>query len=162
MNIKFSFRKHKLLCCLLLFSHYVMSGSLWPHGLQHARPPCPSTSRRLLKIMSIELVMASNHFILSPSSLFAFHLSWYQGLFQWISCLYQVAKVLQLQLQHQSFQWIFFSPSKTLGLIGLISLLFQGLSRVFSSTIVWKHQFFGALPSLWFSIHICAWLFERP
>ena len=41
-----------------------------------------TTSRRLLKVMSIELVMAFNYFTLSPSSLFAFHLSWYQGLFQ--------------------------------------------------------------------------------
>ena len=37
----------------------------------------------------------------------AFNLSWHQGLFKWISYLYQVAKVLEFQLQHQSFQWIF-------------------------------------------------------
>ena len=42
-----------------------MFKSLQPHGLQHARPPCPSAnSRRLLKLMSIELVMPSNHLIL--------------------------------------------------------------------------------------------------
>ena len=38
-----------------------------------------------------------------------------------------------------------------LGLTSLISLLSKELSRVFSSTTVWKHQFFGALPSLWFN-----------
>ena len=38
---------------------------------------------------------------------FAFSLSQHQGLFQWVSSLHQVAKVLELQLQHQSFQWIF-------------------------------------------------------
>ena len=43
----------------------------------------------------------------------------------------------------------------SLGLTGLISLLFKGLSRVFSSTTVRKHQFFGAQPSLWFNSHIC-------
>ena len=49
-----------------------------------------------------------------------------------------------------------------LGLTGLISLLFKCLSRVFSGTTVWKHQFFGALPSLWSNSHICIWLLERP
>ena len=42
-----------------------------------------------------------------------------------------------------------------LGLTGLISLLSKELSRVFSSTTVWKHQFFSAQPSLWFNSHIC-------
>ena len=41
-----------------------MSNSLRPHGLQHARPPCPSPTRRLLKLTSIELVMPTNHLIL--------------------------------------------------------------------------------------------------
>ena len=48
-----------------------------------------------------------------------------------------------------------------LGLTGLISLLSKGLSRVFSSTTVQKHQFFGAQPSLWFSSHICTWLLKN-
>ena len=48
------------------FSHSVMSDSLRPHGLQHARLPCPSptNSQTLLKLMSIESVMPSNHLIL--------------------------------------------------------------------------------------------------
>ena len=47
------------------FSPLVVSDSLRPHGLQHARPPCLSpTHRNLLKFMSIELVMPSNHLIL--------------------------------------------------------------------------------------------------
>ena len=46
------------------------------------------------------------HILLSPSPP-AFNLSWHQGLFQWVSSLHQVAKVLELLLQHQSFQWIF-------------------------------------------------------
>ena len=49
-----------------------------------------------------------------------------------------------------------------LGWTGLISLLSKGLSRVFSSTTVWKHQFFGAQPSLWSNSHICIWLLEKP
>ena len=47
-----------------------------------------------------------SHPLLSPSPP-AFSLSQHQGLFQWVSSLQQVAKVLELQLQHQSFQWMF-------------------------------------------------------
>ena len=65
-------------------------------------------SQSLLKLIFIELVMPSNHLILChPSSPPAFNLSQYQGLFQWVCYFHQVAKVLELQLQHQSFQWIF-------------------------------------------------------
>ena len=58
------------------FIHSVMSDSFWPHGLQYARPPCPSpTTKSLLKLMSIRSVMPSNHLILShplllPPSIF--------------------------------------------------------------------------------------------
>ena len=48
-----------------------------------------------------------------------------------------------------------------LGLTHLISLLSKGLSRVFSSSTVQKHQFFGAQPSLWSDSHICTWLLEK-
>ena len=48
-----------------------------------------------------------------------------------------------------------------LGLTGWISLLSEGLPRVFSSTTVWKHQFFGAQCSLWSSSHICTWLLKN-
>ena len=67
--------------------------------------------------------------LLSPSSPSAFNLSQHQSLFQWVCCSHQVAKVLKLQLQHQSFQksiqsWF------TLRLTALISLLSKGLSRI--------------------------------
>ena len=48
-----------------------------------------------------------------------------------------------------------------LGLAGLIPLQSKWFSRVFSSTTVQKHQFFGAHPSLWSTSHICTWLLER-
>ena len=72
----------------------------------------------------------------------AFNLSQHQGLFQWVNSLHEVAKVLEFQLQHQSFQWtpMDWSP---LGWTGWISLQFKGPSGVFSNTIVQKHQFFG-------------------
>ena len=49
-----------------------------------------------------------------------------------------------------------------LGLTGLIFLLSKGLARVFSSTTIRKHQFFGAQPSLWTNSHICMWLLGKP
>ena len=60
----------------------------------------------LLKFMSIESVMLSNHFILChlPSP-FALNLSQHQGLFQRVGVLHQVAKVLEFQLQQQSFEY---------------------------------------------------------
>ena len=48
----------------------------------------------------------SSHPLSSPSPP-AFNLSQHQGLFQWVSSSHQVAKVLEFQLQHQSFQWVF-------------------------------------------------------
>ena len=72
-------------------------------------PGLPSTTNSwsLLKLMSIESVMPSNHLILlsSPSTP-ALNLSQHQGLFQWVSSSHQVAKVLEFQLQHQSVQWM--------------------------------------------------------
>jgi len=51
--------------CVSQFNGSVLSDSLWPHGLQHARLPCPSpNSWSLLKLMSIESVMSSNRLIL--------------------------------------------------------------------------------------------------
>ena len=50
----------------------------------------------------------------------------------------------------------------SLELIGVISLLSKGLSRVFSSTTVWKHQFFSVQPSLWSNSHIHTWPLEKP
>ena len=53
-----------LLLFCVLFSHQVMSNSLWPYGLQHARLLCPAISHSLFKLMSIESVMPSNYLIL--------------------------------------------------------------------------------------------------
>ena len=82
-----------------------------------------------------------SHPLSSPSPP-AFNLSQHQGLFQWGSSSHEVARVLELQLQHQSFQWF------PLGWTGWIFLQSQGLSRVFSNTIVQKHQLFRAQLSL--------------
>ena len=48
-----------------------------------------------------------------------------------------------------------------LGLNGLIPLQFRVLSQVFSSTTIWKHQFFSTQPSLWSNSHVSTWLLEK-
>ena len=85
-------------------SRSVMSNSLRPHGLYHARFPCPSPSLRVCS-NSRPLSRWCHSTVSSPSPP-AFNLSQHQGLFQWVSSSHQVAKVLEFQLQHQSFQWI--------------------------------------------------------
>ena len=97
--------------CSVHFTCSVMSNSLWPHGLQHFSPPCPSPTPWVTWVTQTHVHGVSDaiqppHPLWSPSPP-AFNLSQYQGLFQWVSSLHQVAKVLEFQLQHQSFQWIF-------------------------------------------------------
>ena len=93
---------------LLLFSHWIVSDSLWPHGLQHTRLPSPSLSPGVCS-NSCPLSQWCHPTISSsagPSS-FAFNCSQHQGLFQWVSFSHQMAQVLELQHQHQFFQWLF-------------------------------------------------------
>ena len=124
----------------------VQSFSLRPHGLQHARPPCPSPTPEVYSDMSIESVMPSNHLILCHPLLLhsilpslrvfsnsQFITSGGQSIGVSIS-----ASVLPMNIQ----DWF------PLGLTGLISLQSKGLSRVFSNTVGQKHQFFSAQLSL--------------
>ena len=87
---------------------FVVQSTLTPHGLQHTRHPCPSPSLEFAQthIHWVSDALPPSHPLSSPCPP-AFNLSQHQGLFQWISSLHQVAKVLEFQLQHQSFQWIF-------------------------------------------------------
>ena len=81
--------------------------SVTPWTAAHQASLSFTTSQSSLKLMSIESVMPSNHFILCHPLVLLPCLSQHQGLFQWVSSSHQVAKVLEPQLQHQSFQWIF-------------------------------------------------------
>ena len=85
-----------------------MFNSLWPNGLQHARLPCLLPSPRACS-NSCPFIQWCNPTISSSVSPFppAFSFSKHQGLFQWVSFSHQVANVLELQLQQQSFQWTF-------------------------------------------------------
>ena len=86
----------------------ILSSSLRSYGLQHARLSCLSPSPRACSNSCPSSCDAIQpfHSLSSPSSS-AFNLSQHQGLFQWVSSSHQVAKVLEFQLQHQCFQWIF-------------------------------------------------------
>ena len=90
---------------------------------------------------------------LLPRSPPALNLSQWQGLFQWVGSSHQVVKLLELQ--HQSFQWISGLISFEIHWFDLLAV--QGLSRIYSSTVVWKHQFFGIQPFLWSS----SWLYLK-
>ena len=108
---------HEIKRCLLLgekksydhlveFSHSVVSNSLWPHGLQHARLPSITYYWSLLKPMSIVSVMPYNHLILCcPLLLLPSVFPSIRDFFKWVSSLHQVAKILEFQ--YQSFQWLF-------------------------------------------------------
>ena len=84
------------------FSCSVVSDSLRPHEPQHARPPCPSPTPRVHP-NPCPLSGAIQPFHLSSSSP-ALNLSHHQDLFKRVSSSHQVAKELEFQLQHQSFQ----------------------------------------------------------
>ena len=132
---------------------------MWPHGLQHTRLPCPSLWPGIWSnscpfclwcyptiSSSVAPFSSCPHSYLASGS---FPMSWlFESSGQSIGAS---ASVLPANIQG-------FYP---LRLTGLISLLSKGLSRVFFSPIVWKHQFFSALPSLWFNSHICTWLLEE-
>ena len=132
------------------------------HGLKHARLPCPLLSPRV----------CSNSCPLSQRC----HPTISSSVAHFSSCPQPFSasgSFLRSRLIASSGQSIGASVSASilpmniqgwfpLGLTGLIPLLSEGLSRVFSSTPVQKHQFFGTQPSLWSNCHIHTWLLEKP
>ena len=94
--------------CSVQFSCSVVSDSLRPRGLQHARPPSPPPTPRACP-NSCPLSQWCHLTIFSSvvSSPPVFSLSQHQGLFKWVSSSHQVAKILEFKLQHQAFQWTF-------------------------------------------------------
>ena len=133
---------------LILKFSSVMSDSLQPHGLQHTRPPCPSPTPGVY-LNSCPLSQWCHPTISSSVVPFSSHLRYFpaSGSFQMSQFftsggqsigISASASVLPVNIQ----DWF------PLGWTGWISLLSKGLSRVFSNTTVWKHQFFGAPLSL--------------
>ena len=143
------------------FSCSVVSNSLRPHELQHARLPCPSPTPGacsnscpssgwchptiLFSVVPfsscLQSFLASGSFPMSQ-----FFASGGQSIRASAS-----ASVFAMNIQ----DWF------PLGLTGWISLQSKGLSRV-SNTTVQKHQFFGTQLSLWSNSHIHTWLLEKP
>ena len=137
-----------------------MSDSLWPHGLQHTRLPCPSPTPGAYS-NSCPSRQWCHPTISSSVDLFSSCLQSFpaSGSFQMSQFFTSggqsigvsaSALVLSMNIQ----DWF------PLRLTGLISLQSKGLSRVFSSTTVQKHQFFSAQLSLWSNSYILTWLLE--
>ena len=114
----FSDYKSHLSCCSAVAPS---CPTLPPHGLQRTRLPCSSPSPRIYSnSCPLSRWCHPTSCPLSSPSPPTFNLSQLQGLFQWVSSFHQVAKVLEFQLRHQSFQltfwvdflshWLFWSP----------------------------------------------------
>ena len=139
---------------LVQFSHSVVSSSLWPHGLQHPRPPCPPPTP---KVYSNSCQSSRWHHLIISSSVICFS-----------SCLQSFpasGSFLMNQFFPSGGQIIGVSSSASvlpmniqdwfpLGWTGWISLWSKELSRAFSNTTIQKHQFFGAQSSLQSNSHI--------
>ena len=134
------------------FSCSVVSDSLCLHGLQHTRLPCPSPSHKMLKFMSIELVMPSNHLVLCHLLLLP------PSIFPKLR-VFSNESILSIRWpKYWSFSFSISPSNEYSGLISitsaLISLQSKGLSRIFSNITVQEHQIFGAQLSLWSNSHI--------
>ena len=87
------------------FNCSVVSDSLQPHKPQHARPPCSSSTPGVYPNSCLLSQWCHPTILSSVISFSSCPQSFHQGVFKWVSPLCQVAKVLEFQLQHQSFQW---------------------------------------------------------
>ena len=137
-----------------------MSYSLWPHGLQHDKLPCPSpTPRTCSNSYSLSWwchpTISFCHPLLSCLKSFPASGSFQMSQFFASGGQSIGASVLASVLPMNTEDWF------SLGLTGLISLLSKGLSRVFSNTTVQKHQFFSPLLSLQSNYLIHTWLLEK-
>ena len=115
-----------------------------------------TVSWSLLRLMSIEPVMPSNHLILCHPLLLLL------SIFPSIRVFSNGWALRNRWPKYWSFSFSISPSSEYLGLTGLISLLSKELSRIFSSTTIWKLQFFSSQPYLWSNSHIHTWLPEKP
>ena len=144
-----------------LFNLSVMSSSLQPYGLQHTRLPCPLLPPRVCSnpCPSVRWCHPTISFSVAPfsscpqsfSASESFPMSQFFALGGQSIGTSASTSVLPMNIQ----SWL------PLGLTGLIFLLSKGLSRVFSSVTVWKHQFFSTQPSWRSNSHIHTWLLKN-
>ena len=126
-----------------LVLHYLLDfAQIYVRWVSHAIQP----SRPLLPPSPSAFNLPQHQGLFQSKSESAFHIRWPK---YWS---FSSAADLPMNIQ----DWF------PLGLTGLISLQSKGLSKVFSSTAIWNHQFFGAHPSLWSNFHIHTWLLEKP
>ena len=144
--------------CSVQFSHSVISDFLRPHGLQHARHPCPSPTPGGCP-NSCPSSQWCHTTILSSIIPFPSCLHFFPALGSFLMSRHFTsgghsigdsasASVLLMNTQ----DWF------PLGFSGLISLQSKGLSRVFSNITVQKHQFFNTQPSLWSNSQGVDWM----
>ena len=132
---------------MLSFSCSVMPNTLRPHGLRQDRLPCPSLSSRVCSNSSIELMMASNHLILCHALLL-------------LPSIFPSIRVFSIELAVCTGSQSIGASASVLPMniqgcfplgfthLGLLSLMSRGTLKSLLQTIVQKHQFFGAQPSL--------------
>ena len=124
-----------------------MSDSLWPHGLQHARLPCPSLSPGVCSnhALWVDDAIKPSHLLFSPSPQ-AFSLSQHQGLFQWFSSSHQVAKYwsfsfsISTAIEYSALIPFTINWFDLLAIQGTLKSLFQHHSL--KPTILWHSAFF--------------------
>ena len=144
------------------FSLSVMSNSLQPDGLQHARPPCPLRTPRVYPnscplsqwcypTISSSVVPYCSHLQSFPAT-GSFPMSQFFTLHDQSIGVSASTSVLPMNIK----------DGFPLGWTGWISLQSKGLSRVFSNTTVQKHQFFATQLSSQSSSHIHTWPLEKP
>ena len=145
---------------LFLFSCSVVSNSLRPHGLQHSRLPVLHIFWNLLKLMSTELLMPSNHLNICCTLLLL------PSIFPRIRVFFNESDLCIRCPKYWSFS---FSISPSNEYSGPISfrmdwfdlLAVQGTPKSFVQHHSSKHQFFSTQPALWLNSHIHTWLLEN-
>ena len=148
--------------CVCMLSHF---SCVWPFATLWTAA-CQASlsfaiSWNLLRFMSLELMMPSNHLILCHPLLLL------HSVFLSIRVFSSESALCIIWPKYWSFLFSNSPFNEYSGLIffridGSMSLLSMGLSRVFSSTTIGKHQFFGAQPSLWSNSYIHTWPLEKP
>ena len=146
-----------ILSSVQLLGHVPLFATPWTAARQASLSI--TNSRSLLKLRSIESVMPSNHLILCHSLLLP------PSIFPSIR-VFSSESVLRIRWPKiWSFSFSISPSNEDSGLISfrmdwLDLFAVQGLSRVFSSTTIQKHQLFGAQYFLWSNSHICTWIGE--
>ena len=153
---------YNAVCQLLWFSHSVMSNSLWPHGLQHARLPCPSLSP----------TDCSNSCPLSQWC----HPAIWSSVVPFSSCPQSFSTSGSFPMSPffssggQSIGAYVFGISSSNKYSEMISFRMDWLDLLAAQEILknllqhynQKPQFFGTRPSVWSNSHICTWLLKKP